>query len=150
MANRSIADAFLSPGPHSPVSDDSPLPIVVRDSSGTEIGTAENPLVVSGAPAGDATIVDGGDVCEGATDDTAATAGGEGTVSAKLRLMTTQLDALTETIGAADDASETNPAAEVATIASLLRGILEQQAAILAILTDVYDSETHVLNVSSS
>ena len=54
-----------------------------------------------------------------------------------------------EVLGAVDDASETDPDAETASIASLLRGILTQQTAILAILTDVYDSETHTINVTS-
>lgn len=102
-------------------------PALVVDEAGEPLGSAENPLVVSGAPAGDATIVDGGDVAQGATDDVAATAGGEGTVSAKLRLMTTQLDAIETTLGTID--------------ASL--------AAILAILTDVHDAEGNAIRTTT-
>lgn len=52
-------------------------------------------------------IEDGGDVTQGAIDDAASTAGGAGTVSAKLRLMTTQLDDITDFV----DGLETNTAA---------------------------------------
>lgn len=45
------------------------------------------------------TIADGADVAEGTTTDAAATAGGSGTVSAKLRLMTTQLNSLITAVG---------------------------------------------------
>jgi len=44
-----------------------------------------------GGGGGPATIADGADVAEGSTTDAASTTGGVGTVSAKLRLMTTQL-----------------------------------------------------------
>lgn len=119
-------------------------PALPVDIDGDPLGTAENPLVVSGAPAGDATIVDGGDVTQGAIADAAATAGSTGTISAKLRRATTQLIAL----GALTDAAEIDPDAASASIPSLLRGILTQQVAILAILTDVYDSGTSTIKTS--
>ncbi len=117
------------------------LPI---DEDGVPIGTAGNPLVVSGAPAGDATIVDGGDVCEGATTDAAATAGSTGTISAKLRTATGQLAAL----GAVANAAVIDPTAS-ATIIALLKGILTEQVAILAILTDVHDASGHTIKTST-
>jgi len=56
--------------------------------------------VGSGGGGGTAvTIADGADVAEGAIADTAATAGSTGTVSAKLRLMTTQLGTINTTLG---------------------------------------------------
>ena len=48
----------------------------------------------SGGGGGAATIADGADVAEGATTDAAATAGSTGTISAKLRLATSQLASL--------------------------------------------------------
>ncbi len=47
------------------------------------------------------TVANGADVAEGNTADAAATAGGTGTVSAKLRLMTTQLDSIATSVAAA-------------------------------------------------
>lgn len=47
-----------------------------------------------GGSGGAATIADGADVTQGAIADAAATAGSTGTLSAKMRLMTTQLDAI--------------------------------------------------------
>lgn len=47
-----------------------------------------------GGGGGAATVADGADANSGTTTDTAATAGGTGTMSAKLRLMTTQLGQL--------------------------------------------------------
>jgi len=118
--------------------------VLMIDTDGEPLGSSANPFVVSGAPAGDATIVDGGDVCEGATDDTAATAGGTGTVSAKLRRATTQLVAL----GAVADAAVTDPTASASTIA-LLKGILTELVAINVILTDVHDAGTHTIKTST-
>jgi len=46
------------------------------------------------------TVADGADVAEGATTDAAATAGSTGTLSAKLRLMTTQLASIITNQGA--------------------------------------------------
>lgn len=45
------------------------------------------------------TIADGADVGEGATTATAASVGGTGSVNAKLRLMTSQLDTINTTLG---------------------------------------------------
>lgn len=117
-------------------------PALLVDDDGASLGTGDNPLVVSGAPAGDATIADGGDVCEGAVADAAATAGGTGTISAKLRAVSASLGALT-------DAAETDPDAASASMAAILRGILTQQVAILAILTDVYDATGHTIKTST-
>lgn len=52
-------------------------------------------------------------------------------------------------LGTTGAAAVTDPAAEDASIAALLRGILTQQAAILAILTDVYDSGGHTIKTST-
>ena len=76
------------------------------DSTGANFGVTANPFfvtigsgkVVSGAIAAGA-IVDGADVAEGTTSDAASTAGGTGTLSAKIRLMTTQLGTLNTTLG---------------------------------------------------
>lgn len=57
-------------------------------------------LKVTGTSGGGAaTIADGADVAEGATTDAASAAGGIGTLSAKLRLMTTQLGTINTTLG---------------------------------------------------
>lgn len=53
----------------------------------------------SGGGGGAITIADGADVTQGAIADAAASAGGVGTLSAKLRLMTTQLGTLNTTLG---------------------------------------------------
>jgi hypothetical protein len=118
-------------------------PALPVDVDGVPMGTALNPFVVSGAPAGAATIVDGGDVCEGAIADAAATAGSTGTISAKLRRATAQLVAL----GAVGDAAETNPASS-ASLVAVLKGILTVQAAILTILQDVHDGTAHTLKTT--
>lgn len=55
-------------------------------------------LIVSGSFSGAVTVADGADVTQGALADAAATAGGTGSVSAKLRLMTTQLGTLNTTL----------------------------------------------------
>src|SRR5258706_2177981 len=52
-----------------------------------------------GGGGGAATIANGADVAEGSTTDAASTAGGTGTLSAKLRLMTTQLGTINTTLG---------------------------------------------------
>jgi len=52
-----------------------------------------------GGGGGAATIANGADVAEGNTADAASTAGGTGTLSAKLRLMTTQLGTINTTLG---------------------------------------------------
>lgn len=86
-------------------------PALLVDETGTAYG-AENPLPVSGAPGGEATIADGADIAQGAVADAAVAAGAAGKVSAKLRRVTTQL----------------------AAIETLLTSIL-------AVLTDVHDVE---------
>ncbi len=116
----------------------------IIDEDGVPLGTAGNPQVVSGAPAGDATIVDGGDVAQGAIADAAATAGSTGTISAKLRTATAQLAAL----GAVADAADLTPAAD-STMIALLKGILTQNTAILAILTDVHNVTDHSFNMTA-
>ncbi len=60
-----------------------------------------------GGGGGPATIADGADVAEGATTDAASSAGGTGTVSAKLRLMTTQLGTINTTLGTPAQAGAT-------------------------------------------
>lgn len=52
-----------------------------------------------GGGGGAVTVADGADVTQGAIADAAATAGGAGTVSAKLRAVTTQLDAILTALG---------------------------------------------------
>lgn len=60
-----------------------------------------NLLTTAGGGGGStaATIANGADVAEGSTTDAASTAGGTGTVSAKLRLVTTQLGTINTTLG---------------------------------------------------
>lgn len=53
-----------------------------------------------------------------------------------------------DVLGAIDDTKVVDPDAETASAVALLRGILAQQVAILAILTDVYDAEGHTIKVS--
>lgn len=55
----------------------------------------------SGGGGGAVTVADGADVTQGAIADAAATAGSAGTVSAKLRYMTTQLDNINTNVQAA-------------------------------------------------
>lgn len=57
-----------------------------------------------GGGGGASTIADGADVAEGATTDAAVAFGGAGTVSAKLRLMTTQLNTLNTSVQASTPA----------------------------------------------
>jgi hypothetical protein len=77
----------------------------------------------SGGGGGAATIANGADVAEGNTADAASTAGGTGTVSAKLRLMTTQLGTINTTLGspfqAGGSIGNTTFAATQATAANL-------------------------------
>ena len=113
-------------------------PIVTLDESMP--GGHRPEVVIFGSAASVAvTIADGGDAAEGATTDAAATVGGAGTVSAKLRRVTRQLVVL----GALASISETDPAAVSASIASLLRGILKTEVAMLAILTDIHNAALH-------
>lgn len=53
----------------------------------------------SGGGGGAVTVADGADSTQGAIADAASTAGGTGTLSAKLRLMTTQLGTINTTLG---------------------------------------------------
>ncbi|MBF0260283.1 MAG: hypothetical protein HQL97_00425 [Magnetococcales bacterium] len=75
------------------------------------VNTAGTAFEACGGGGGGGTIADGADVALGATTDAAATAGSTGTVSAKLRLLTSLLDALNtklaSTAAMADD--ESNP-----------------------------------------
>jgi len=82
--------------------------ITCATSTGT---TAVNLVVGTGLPTGTGgggggsggggavTVADGADVAEGAVADAAASVGGTGTLSAKLRRMTTQLDAIQTGVG---------------------------------------------------
>lgn len=60
----------------------------------TGLGIGPVQLAGGGGGASAVTVADGADVAQGATTDAASTAGGTGTLSAKLRLITTQLGAL--------------------------------------------------------
>lgn len=77
----------------------------------------------SGGGGGAATIADGADVTQGAIADAAATQGGAGTLSAKLRLLTTQFNTLNTTVATAASQALTQtpvaPAAATATRAQL-------------------------------
>ncbi len=135
-------------------------PAVLVDNAGVEFGTPENPISFTAAPAGAATIADGTDVAEGAIADAAATAGGVGTVSAKLRVISGTLGAtadaaatagstgslsaklrvMSASLGAVADAADTTPAAD-STVISLLKGIL-------TILEDVWDDAGHTIKTS--
>lgn len=108
-------------------------------------------LATNGAHAGATPVSDAAPlpitgVAIGDTDDTAADPAGEGTLSAKLRTVTAQL----EVFGSVADSAESNPDSEAATVPSLLRGILAQLVALNAILADVYLPETHELKVDAS
>lgn len=65
------------------------------------------PASGGGGGGGASTIADGADVTQGALADAAATAGGAGSLSAKLRLMTTQLSTLNTTLGSPAQAGAT-------------------------------------------
>lgn len=86
------AGAFASLGVYNssaPVMTTGQVGFLQVDSSGRLITVGSG-----GGGAGAVTIADGDDVAEGLTTATAATAGGVGSVSAKLRLVTTQLGTL--------------------------------------------------------
>lgn len=73
---------------------------VVALSGGAGLGTGFGGGGAGGGGGGGAvTIADGADVTLGAIADAASTAGGAGTLSAKLRLMTTQLGTINTTLG---------------------------------------------------
>jgi hypothetical protein len=67
-------------------------PVITVDQSGN--------YASPGAGGGPATIADGQDAAEGATTDPAATAGGTGSLSAKLRLITSQLNSISTAVAA--------------------------------------------------
>lgn len=80
---------------------------------------ADGKLITSGGGGGGAvTIADGADVAQGAVADAAATAGGTGTLSAKLRLATTQLDTINTTLGTNGVLVKSSSAAAAATTAA--------------------------------
>lgn len=62
--------------------------VVVLDSAGNDISGG------GGGGGGAVSVADGADVAEGATTDTAVAAGAAGTISAKMRRLTTDLDAV--------------------------------------------------------
>lgn len=69
---------------------------------GSSLVSASNPLpvnvVAGGAGGGAVTVADGADVTQGAIADAAATQGSTGTISAKLRTVTSQLNSLVTAI----------------------------------------------------
>lgn len=75
-------------------------------------------VLTASSGGGAVTIADGADVAEGATTDAASVAGGIGTVSAKLRLMTTQLGTINTTLGSPLQAGGTVVVTGVATAAN--------------------------------
>lgn len=87
-------------------------------------------IITSGSGGGGAvTIADGADIAEGATTDTASVAGGIGTVSSKLRLLTTQLTNVATSVNQTTMATNQTvvqapvaPAAATATKAELVAG----------------------------
>lgn len=87
QANCGAVQMFLNPSAQSvPVTAAAPLPVTI---------------ISGGSGGGAMTVADGADVAEGATTDAAATQGGTGTLSAKLRLLTTQFNTLNTTVGLA-------------------------------------------------
>src|SRR6266850_3620913 len=87
----------------------SPSPVILIDS------TTGLPYTAGGGGGGGAsTIADGADVTQGAIADAASTAGGTGTVGAKLRLMTTQLDTVHNDLVASNTQLPTNLGATTA------------------------------------
>lgn len=77
---------------------DSRIIILGRDPSGKYIPLTLDASgnLLADVAVGSFSLADGADVAEGATTDAAATAGGVGTISAKLRLITTLLDQIRE------------------------------------------------------
>lgn len=71
------------------------------------------------AGGGSSTIADGADVAEGSTTDAAATQGGPGTVSAKLRTVTAQLNTLAGYLDGVEANQGTQITAEQAILAKL-------------------------------
>lgn len=107
------------------------------------------------AGGGSSTTADGADVAEGSTTDAAATQGGPGTVSAKLRTVTAQLNTLAGyldgvetllTAGNASTASIDTKASSLSTAANQTTQITAEQA-ILAKLPTVGTAGTASANV---
>jgi hypothetical protein len=78
-----------------------------------------NTADIASGGGGAATIADGANVVEGAVADAAATAGGAGTISAKLRKVTTDTDAASTVLGTTTDA--VGSAGGTGTLSSKLR-----------------------------
>lgn len=102
--------------------------------------SAANPLPVTGGGGGGGggavTVADGADATQGANADAAAAVGGAGTLSAKARLMTSQLDTLgtqTAGIGVASDAAAA--VGGTGTASAKLRRITTQLDSIQTLLT---------------
>jgi len=86
-----------------------------------QVVSVANPLPTTGGGGGGGgavTIADGADVAQGATADAAATAGSTGTLSAKLRLMTTQLASVITNTSAVSSAVNVTPTNCSGTIAA--------------------------------
>jgi hypothetical protein len=102
--------------------------IPVTDAAGLPV------RIISGGTAGGAmTVADGADVTQGAIADAAATAGSTGTISAKLRLMTSQIDAFNTALGLMADAACATDNGSCSTIALLKRGN-QRQSSLIALL----------------
>jgi hypothetical protein len=75
---------------------ESPIPVVVVDSNGDQVSSFSGG---GGGGGGAVTISDGSDIAQGAIADAVVSAGASGTVSAKLRRLTTDLDAVKTIVG---------------------------------------------------
>lgn len=108
----------------------SPSPVILIDS------TTGLPYTAGGGGGGGAsTIADGADVTQGAIADAASTVGGTGTVEAKLRLMTTQLDTVHNDLIAANTQLPTVLGNQAAA-ASLGTALSTEDIARLGIITE--------------
>lgn len=79
-----------------------PAQIYARTTAGAVVpvkAASDGTLATSGSGGGPATVADGADVAQGAVADAAATPGGAGTISAKLRLATDLLSQLLTQLG---------------------------------------------------
>lgn len=95
-------------------------------------GSVASGAFASGSIASGA-IVDGGNVVEGATADAAATQGGTGTLSAKLRLVTTQFNTLNTTVALAANQTVTQAPVAPATATATKSDLIGCQATSVAI-----------------
>lgn len=112
--------------------------IAIDDGLGTILGTATNPLVTSSAAGGSAvTIADGADVAEGAVADAVVAAGAAGTVSAKLRRLTTDIGTLVTSMAATGTSAQNVQGAQARaaaiTVNPLLAGARGNSAAPTAV-----------------